>query len=626
MMWVVIGYVLGIIATLVALFFLLARLISFFIQLPRALDNLVDDVITEFVTAIFAILVLGLTAGASGLDLLHPGPLESAAIVAAMIDLFIIGLFAAIAVIFFVVGLVVLFIILPLAVFEAITGRQLEHLASIILLILAFYLGLLGTLALAITATDAFILRVPEWLIDTASMMLVVGLPLLAMLGAAIIGVIALGRLVTTMIPPRDRPWRRRAVWNDESAPVTGQSFADRTRDLARSAISDAATLLSTVGGDGERPVFHGTDRRAREVAADRESFVRRQLHEYRISLPTAEILEIPPSLRGTVVPREMDQYTADARLTALLYQGGQEEALLFGRLIDTIHCFTRVRVDRFPSLTSLAGTELLLRKLRWWERRSGEYSWIALVRTRYADEFTQFLDPLKEWLGIGVRIVKPVGWRRQRTCANSNELGTVAGYLATSNPDVKYSLTCAHVLPPSCLQTRITRTAQSSGVQPDAALLHQHPCVGVTPRGVSARFASRRLLRRLWVAKTSVYRAGGYSHKVIGYVKNEHASYVADDEAVEDFPACIVQTKRFRYVWGAVPWPLVRARFSDEGDSGSWVMVRDPARWLGMVAAGGKGDDKMETYVIKASALNSYFRRRLKTERPIVPFLTEDF
>jgi hypothetical protein len=128
---------------------------------------------------------------------------------------------------------------------------------------------------------------------------------------------------------------------------------------------------------------------------------------------------------------------------------------------------------------------------------------------------------------------------------------------------------------------------------------------------------------------KTRVYRAGGHSPRVPGFVTRKEASLLAADERVDDFKACVVQTRRQRYAWGLLPWPLFRPRFSDLGDSGSWVMVRgEHGRdlWLGMVAAGGEGDNRMESYVIKANALTCYFRRRLSNERPIVSYVTEDF
>jgi hypothetical protein len=45
----------------------------------------------------------------------------------------------------------------------------------------------------------------------------------------------------------------------------------------------------------------------------------------------------------------------------------------------------------------------------------------------------------------------------------------------------------------------------------------------------------------------------------------------------------------------------------------------------VGLVAAGGEGDDIMESYVLKASALLDYFRRQLPGSS-LVPHLTEDF
>jgi hypothetical protein len=644
MMWAIIGYVVGMILTIGALFLFLARLASFFDylerRLPPWLDDLVDfdgEIPAEVVTSFFALGVL--FASVAGRDPSHAGPLDYLAIVAGIINLSILGLWLAVFVIFVVWFL----IIWPLIFFEEIRGRPVERVTNAILLITASYIVIAGASALSAAAIDRFVVRAPEWLVHAAWIVLVYGLPLIAMLGVAALslralghGLRALGRaivilpgILAAMIARAVRPRPARAPWNDENISAQGDSLAERARDRAQSAISDVAVALGSVGNNGGRPVFRGGDRRARQVATQRENFVHQRLREYRHSLPTQEILEVPPGFSESIMRRELDEPSAEARLTTLLYQSAQEEALLFGRLIDAIRCFIRERSLRSPGLPSLAGTELVLRRLRWWERRRGEYPWVALVRTQHTREFAAFLEPLREWLGIGVRIAAPVGWRLQRSCVYSDELGTVAGYVATSDPAVKYALTCAHVLPERCSQTRLTRSGKSSGDQPDAALLLQHPCVETAQTGVRACFVSRRVLRRLWIEKTTVYRAGGHSPHVTGYVKNEQASYVKPDNSVEAFPACVVQTKRVRYAWGLLPWPPIRRRFSEHGDSGSWVMIRSaqgPSLWLGMVVAGGEGDDKMESYVIKASALKQYFRRRLSRERPIVSYVTENF
>lgn len=629
MMWAVIGYVIGILATLLAMFFLIARLVGVFAaRLPEWLQELLDfdELPVEVASSLFALLAI-IIAATAGRDVSHFGPLEYATAIAAVIDLVVLGIFLVLIAGAAIVVFIYFLIALPLLIFDVIMRRSVERLFTAIFAIVAFYVVVSASLALLLLAMNAFGPPLPEWLSHVALIILAVVVPSIVMIGITAAVLIGMGRLILGVVTGERRPQRSRAPWNEDNAGRRGDTLPERARDLAQSAVSGATSAFG--GGNRERPVFHGSSGRAREAAEVRRHFVRQQLLDYGRSLPTREVLEIPPGLVESVVPRELDEASAEARLTALLYQSAQEEALLFGRMIDTIRCFARVRAERFPSLPSLAGTELLVRRLRWWERRPGEYPWIALVRTRYAREFVDFLEPLKEWLGMGVRISAPVGWRPQRTCEHSDELGTVAGYITASNPNVKYALTCAHVLPKKCSQTRLTRTGKSPGTQPDAALLYQHACVGTAQRGEPARFIPRRILRRLWLKKTSVYRAGGYSPKVIGFVKNEQASYVAKDETVEDFPACIVQTKRFRYAWRAVPWPPIRRRFSDEGDSGSWVMVRraqGPSLWLGMVAAGGDGDDKMESYVIKASALKRYLRGQLKNERPIFPFLTEDF
>jgi hypothetical protein len=239
-------------------------------------------------------------------------------------------------------------------------------------------------------------------------------------------------------------------------------------------------------------------------------------------------------------------------------------------------------------------------------------------------------LARVRDWLGIGIRTAKPAGWKPQLKCTHSNELGTVAGYFETGIPQVKYALTCAHVLPDKCSEHRITRCRQSPHNQPDAALLREHPCVNQLKDGTRVSFVSNRNLRQLWERKTTVYRAGGYSASVPGYVKHREAGYVAKDGTVEEFPACVVKTKRLRYAWGLLPRPFFRRRYSDQGDSGSWVMVRKiedgTPSWLGMVVAGGEQDDKMESYVLRAGALMLYFRRQLSAERPLIPYITEDF
>jgi hypothetical protein len=389
------------------------------------------------------------------------------------------------------------------------------------------------------------------------------------------------------------------------------------------------SALAGTVTGGGERPVFRGTTRRAKETARERENFLQEHLSHFADTLPEREIVEVPPSIARSYEPRRLSPPSANARLVTLLHQQSQEPFLLFGRALDAIRCFVRLRSSASGLIDRVPRAEIVLRKLRWWQRWRGEYPWIVLVRTENTREFVEFMEPLRNWLGIGVHIARPVGWTAHRSCVHSKAKGTVAGYLSGHDPDSRYPLTCAHVLPPQCTQHHVTRDPRAATEQPDAALLQQHPCVGTFSRDVVVDCVEEPELRRLWAKGVPVARAGGYSTRFRGYVKHRQAAYITKAGEIEEFPACVVKTRRIRYVWEWLPFPFLRRPFSSEGDSGSWVMVPksdgNAPGWVGMIAAGGEGDDIMESYVLKASELLHYFRRQLPGSS-LVPHLTEDF
>jgi hypothetical protein len=415
---------------------------------------------------------------------------------------------------------------------------------------------------------------------------------------------------------------RRRIPWNGDRR--RAQPFVSIITDAGRH-VADIALRAAkrSTGGRNDRPVFHGSQRRAEEAITERREFIGRRSREYLGSRQPVEILEIPPPLSRSIELRNLSEEAADATLVRLVYQR-DGQALLFDRVVDAIVCFARARQ---PSLVS--GTEILLRSLHWWERLQGEYGWVALIRTDHPDEIAQFLTSIRDWLGIGVRVARPAGWAHQKRCMYSGDLGTVAGRLMTRDFQTSYYLTCAHVVPKSCVQVRLTReTAKQTG-EPDAALLRDHECVQQRTSFARVRFVTRRVLTDIGAQRMPVERVGGHSRKVTGYVKNDQATYWTKDGDHERFPACIVQTKRTRYVWGLLPLPLSRHRFSSPGDSGSWVLARrnGDARqvWLGMVAAGGEGDVKMESYVVKSAPLLLYLRRRLRNESPFIPYAMEE-
>lgn len=428
----------------------------------------------------------------------------------------------------------------------------------------------------------------------------------------ALTGAIALLFLVAVAL-------RFRIPWNGGESSRASSTLSIATNSFRHAVDIAARTLKRLTGGRNDRPVFHGSQRRAEEAIDGRREFIRGQLREYRRSRPRLEVLEIPPPLRGAIELRGLSEQAADATIVQLLYERN-DQALLFGRVVNSLVCFARMR-----GLSIVAGTEILLRPLHWWERLQGEYRWVALIRTPHSDEIGQFVTSIRDWLGIGVRVTRPAGWASQRQCLHSGDIGTVAGQLKTRDPNIDYYLTCAHVVPESCVYSKLNRKTASKMDEPDAALLSDHGCVQGSATFARVKFATQRFLEHLGAQKKSVYRVGGYSPKVSGYLKSELATYWTEDGNHERFPSCVIQTKRTRYFWGRLPIPLIKSRFSTPGDSGSWVLARreDYARpiWIGMVAAGGEGDGKMESYVVKASELLWYLRLRLRREAPFIPY-----
>jgi hypothetical protein len=607
-------------------------------RLGRSLSALLAPV--ELFPLFFSLIVLGIGAAAdqsqSTWELL-----VDAAWVTAWVDVALLGLAVAVVMIFGIVAMLIeLLTEVPREIYAAIRERRILRI-TLSVLIATLVAAVLVALAIVFFAPIvASIAAVAEWLTALVPSWLIavgrwigIAISLVSFIAISVVSFVAAGilfiQLIETLIlrRPRERCIARwlQAPWNDDESETAAPSSA--AHELRPGHIA-AALVGAVTGGDNERPVFRGSERRARDVAAERQQFLQNQLRQYSSALPETEIIEIPPTLAEVYERRALSRQSANARLVGLLYQRGEEQSVLFGRVVDAISCFVRSRgaVSSSPDTPPLSA-EIVLRKLRWWERWPGEYPWVALVRTKRTVDFVHFLEPLRNWLGIGIRVAQPAGWTPQRNCVHSNEQGTVAGYFGTRDPKVKYALTCAHVLPESCPQYRITRQPRSEASQPDAALLHQHACVDDVRDGARTRFVSERLLRRLWREKSPVRRAGGYSQRVLGYVKHREAAYVAKDGTAEEFPACVVKTRRVRYARGLLPRPFFRRRFSQQGDSGSWVVVDESATdtpsWLGMVVAGGENEDKMESYVLKASALLRYLRCELRNERPLIPYLT---
>ena len=353
----------------------------------------------------------------------------------------------------------------------------------------------------------------------------------------------------------------------------------------------------------------------ARASAAERRAFIETILNEHRREPARFEILETPPGFEETPRYGPLDDLSSNAQMVQLLYQTESEQALLFGRAADAVICIAR-RPSADYAVSTPAKIDIALRRAHWWERRSDRFPWIVVIATDNPALFKYRLRELRSWLGVNINIRPFTSMALQRQCRHSNERGTVAGLIRSPSEGVDYAVTCAHVIPRNCIETRIPSNVDTVGTpgQPDVTLLKMHDCVG--PRRATAVLPIYRRMRgQVIAAKRAVVRVGGYSPRVQGYVKYELRQFQIEG-VLHRFPACTIEMKRVKYCRG-IPWPLRKKPFSLDGDSGSWVILDDSSgrRWLGMIVAG----DGKESTVMLGSALIWYFRRTLSI-RPLIP------
>jgi hypothetical protein len=682
---------------LAVIFFILA------IVNGRASDDDYDPVLTAVSATAFCgffssyLLLVGATSNFE-----RPTSIESLINIALMIDIFLwslVGLVIAASIIAFVVIVVVFLLSLPFAIIRYILryvrGRTSASFVDYFIapiLSVAIALSLLSGVSILVVAIAYFVMGhfgfyftqlylndsisqsihgftkrfttnqstvLALWLtvgrglyMSVVALLFIVAAALSTVMILAFIFVFQLIREILVQRLPRDQtvgrwldaPWNGQDQEQEESRPGSRSASASRIRGIARSLPGFVTAMACAVFNKGERPIFRGTERRAREVATQRTNYVRTELARYVGRSPNREVLEVPPNLRSVVEARELSQQSADAMIVTLLSQLSLQQSVLFGRVVDAVVCLNRaVEIQASTSAEVDDRTEIVLKKLTWWQKWPGEYPWVVLIRSSHPRSFVQRLEPLREWLGIGIRTARPVSTTLQNKCGiqlrpdgsagvirsilsslQSNERATVAGYVFTN--ECAYALTCAHAIPANCGQVRLMRGAAD---QPDAALLHQHDCVGMLDKGNRVHIVSEEQIDRFREEKSIVYRAGGYSRSVLGYIEFIDTAYVLKAGTVERFPVCVVKTRRLRYVLTLLPRPTFRTRFSSKGDSGSWLMMKDKGsdelNWIGMIVAGGEGDNKMFSYVLKAAPLVQYLDLQLANEKMTKAYLLED-
>jgi hypothetical protein len=393
-----------------------------------------------------------------------------------------------------------------------------------------------------------------------------------------------------------------------------------------RRAISELVKARSFLRGQRpEKPLFESNQSDAAQSAANRRSFLTQTFRSCGRSAAPFEIIEIPPGYGSTAMAGPLDELSAAAQMVQLLYQASSQQALLFARVTDALISIWRSSRNAQPSGADAPDVQVTLRPLRWWEKNGSNFPWVAVIRTDHPEIFEGPLLALRQWLGIGVNFRPAVRLELHRGCARSEGRGAVAGFIRSLSKGVDYALTCAHVIPETCDQTRIyVRPIRGDRQRiPDAALLKPHDCIsqGITSR---IRPVPRRVLEAMSEARSPIIRLGGYSSIVKGFVSHTRSEQPLGG-VLNRFPSCVVQPRRvWRY---GIPTPFLLKRFSKKGDSGAWAVTqtgsgRVERYWIGMVVAGGK--DTTETTVLLAGPLLCYFRNVMKDERPLAPFSCE--
>lgn len=376
--------------------------------------------------------------------------------------------------------------------------------------------------------------------------------------------------------------------------------------------------FVRSEGGRSERLLFVATLAQARQAAEDRKGFLRHS-DQWREMPPLSDSRPISAQRRG-LLPKG---FVLDREL-----QAQSDELLLFGRASDAVDFVA-------GQIAETSVYDIALRHLHWHERLSSQFPWVVVVGTDHPKEFRKLLSELREWLGIGVEIAKPLKFSLQRGCKFTDERGTITGAIESTR--APYPITCAHVIPAKCPNLRTPYHLDTCGLpaaewEPDIALLQSHDCLDLTHARHETFVASIQDVEN--AAKTNkdenekkyARRIGGFSRPRVGTIKYPRVE-VPLNGITRRFASCVVEGRRRKWYFWCIPWPLVNRSFSRAADSGSWALLAsaDDAKngrtplWLGVVFAG----DEMQSQVLLAYELVPYLQDLL-TEGAINPFYWE--
>lgn len=368
------------------------------------------------------------------------------------------------------------------------------------------------------------------------------------------------------------------------------------------------------------KTLFRANISDANRAAKERLHFLKEKLGESTF-YTFEQILELPPGLDETVIcSEELSPQDAIAQMVRLRWQLQEDLYLIFGRLQDTLVALLRregympITVDKKFIENNIF--DISLRRLPHNEISSEIFPWTIIVGTNKPKFITDKLMSLREWIGIGIEIAKPLRVKRLGFCKHSPDVvGEVAGLLMQTVDDrneqdsvIKtkiFALTCKHVIP--YCDCDVAHGSLDRGSQPDAALLPLYGNCFTSDnfKTVPIDTATRAQIKDFSVREIRVRRLGGDSKIYFGLIENPLTSFACDG-VLSEFPAFSVVLDK-KYFLGLIPYPLFRKTFSKPGDSGAWVLSEERDKWLGMVFVG--STRARLTYVLIGEALLSHFK-----------------
>ncbi len=319
------------------------------------------------------------------------------------------------------------------------------------------------------------------------------------------------------------------------------------------------------------------------------------------------EFIEVPPGLEIRRREFARDEGSPFWRAARLHLQPENNESLLLERVTDVLVYLERIgdiTPEDFPISIRLERRGNA-RAPRHFQRR------VIAETTKPRRLRSLFKQPsIREWLGIGVEFVRPIGLRTTKQRSDSDVAppeeavspqgrctigsdgleGTVGG-LIRDNMNGVFGVTCRHVLSSNCgslywrgdnIKPRKNEFTQES---PDAAFINLgSPCFAGPGVPTLRVLAATQSDIELSMAREIEVRKTPNPDQAAGIVVCAQASGFKLGHHFYRGPHFQITPAFRRKFWLTLP---LSRRFSRPGDSGAWVVDPESRRWLGMIVGG---------------------------------------